>query len=78
MLALKSVRMTSTRKLLPQLVVRWVARLRFPYLVALTVGLFLIDLVVPDVIPFIDELLLGLAALILSQLKRPEPRASAE
>lgn len=72
MLGMESARMASTPKLWPQLFVRYVARLRFPYLVALTVGLFLIDLIVPDLIPFVDEVLLGLAAIILSQLKRPE------
>ena len=34
------------------------ARLRFPWLFALTAGLFLLDLVVPDPLPFFDETLL--------------------
>jgi hypothetical protein len=32
--------------------------------------LFLVDLVIPDMIPFADELLLGLLALLFASLKR--------
>jgi hypothetical protein len=42
------------------------ARLRFPVLFVIAAGLFLLDLVVPDLIPFIDEVLLGLAAALLA------------
>ena len=45
-------------------------RLRFPWLFAFTVGLFLVDLIVPDPIPFADEILLGLCALLLSRWKK--------
>ncbi len=44
---------------------RFASRLRFPQLFLLAAVLFAIDLVVPDVIPFADELLLGLLTLIL-------------
>lgn len=47
--------------------------LRFPVLAALTAGLFLLNLVVPDPLPFVDELLLGLLALLFSSL-RQRPR----
>lgn len=47
----------------------YAARLRFPKLVLLTAILFGIDLLVPDVIPFADEILLGLTAMILSLIK---------
>ena len=43
--------------------------LRFPKLVLLTTLLFAIDLLVPDAIPFADEILLGLTAMILSLIK---------
>ena len=53
---------------------RWflapLARLRFPKLFLLTAVLFAIDLVVPDVVPFVDELLLGLSTLLLGSLRR--------
>ena len=42
-----------------------VTRLRFPVLFVLSAALFAIDLVVPDFIPFADELLLGLATALL-------------
>lgn len=45
-------------------------RLRFPQLFVLVGALFLADLVVPDVIPFIDEILLGLATLLLGTWKQ--------
>jgi hypothetical protein len=47
----------------------WARRRRFPTLLAVTAGLFLIDLVVPDLVPFVDEILLGLATLILARWK---------
>jgi hypothetical protein len=46
------------------------ARLRFPTLFAVVAALFLIDLVVPDVIPFADELLLGLGTALLASWRR--------
>jgi len=48
----------------------YASRLRFPRLLALTSILFLADLVVPDAIPFIDEILLGLGATLLAMLKK--------
>lgn len=48
------------------------ARLKFPTLFKLTLALFAIDLLVPDLIPFIDEILLGLATLVLANWRRPE------
>ena len=58
------------------IVSRFASRLRFPTLFLITAGLFLIDLVIPDIIPFADELLLGLGTLLLGSLRkgtRPEP-----
>lgn len=49
------------------------SRLRFPTLFLVTAGLFVLDLLVPDFIPFIDELLLGLGTLLLSSWKRRGP-----
>ena len=56
-----------------ELIVRYVSSLRFPYLLALTAGLFLADLLFPDVIPFVDEALLGLLTLLLARMKRTAP-----
>ncbi len=50
--------------------IAYAGRLRFPTLFGLTATLFLIDLVVPDFIPFADEILLGLAALVLGRWRK--------
>ena len=56
-------------------VVAWLlsfaSQLRFPWLLALTVGLLLADLVIPDLIPFVDEILLSLTALVLASFRKP-------
>jgi hypothetical protein len=52
------------------ILVGYAARLRFPVLAALTAAAFLADLLIPDLIPFIDELALGLAAVFLGALRR--------
>ena len=49
---------------------RWFGRLSFPRLFLLAGALFLLDLAVPDFIPFADEILLGLGALVLSRWKK--------
>jgi hypothetical protein len=58
-------------------VVSWLtgiaAQLRFPWLLAMTVLLLLIDLAVPDLIPFVDEILLSLTALVLASFRKPKP-----
>jgi hypothetical protein len=46
------------------------ARLRFPVLFVVTALLFLVDLVFPDVVPFVDELLLGLGTALLGSWRR--------
>ena len=49
---------------------RFAAGLRFPRLVLFTAALFALDLLIPDAIPFADEILLGLLALILASIKK--------
>ncbi|HEX7110842.1 MAG TPA: DUF6116 family protein [Mizugakiibacter sp.] len=44
-------------------------RLRHPQLFVLIAALFLLDLLVPDPIPFVDEILLGLLTLALGRLR---------
>jgi hypothetical protein len=48
--------------------------LRFPWLALLTALLFLLNLFIPDAIPFVDEILLGLIAALLARLKRKPSR----
>jgi hypothetical protein len=62
--------------LLPLL--HWARRLRFPRLLGLTAALFLLTLVIPDPLPLVDELLLGLSTLLLANWKQrrlPPPEA---
>lgn len=47
----------------------WARRLRFPTLFKLTALLFVVDLAVPDLMPFADEILLGLGTLLLAAWK---------
>lgn len=49
---------------------RWLARLRHPQLFALVGALFLVDLVVPDMVPFLDELVLLAGTVLLGRWKR--------
>ena len=52
------------------LVGRFAAGLRFPTLFAITAALFVLDLLIPDVIPFVDEILLALGTLLLGSLRK--------
>lgn len=47
--------------------------LRYPKLLALTAAVFVVDLFIPDFIPFVDEILLGLMTLLLSRLRTRRP-----
>lgn len=58
---------------MPALILAFLSRLRFRWLFLFTAAIFLFDLVIPDFIPFVDEILLGAATLLLSQWKRSEP-----
>jgi hypothetical protein len=40
-------------------------------------GLFIIDLIIPDFIPFADEILLGLVSLLLAGLKKRDGQLEA-
>jgi hypothetical protein len=53
--------------------IRFAAGLRFPRLLAITAVLFILDLIIPDMIPFADEILLGLLSLLLASLKKRGP-----
>ena len=47
-------------------------RLKFKNLFLLILGLFVLDLLVPDMVPMIDEIILGLLAILLANLKKEE------
>ena len=56
----------------------WLSRLRSWQLFLLAGALFAADLVVPDPIPLIDEMMLGLATLLLGRWKRRRDVIDAE
>jgi len=58
-------------------ITQWAGNLKMPKLLALVATLFVVDLFVPDVIPFIDEIVLGLATIVLSNLKRKKREKTA-
>lgn len=62
---------------IPAAVERMTSKLRFPQLFLLVGALFLLDLLIPDLIPFADEILLGLLTVLLGSLQRPEPTEAA-
>ena len=67
------------RSLLATLVARFLPRLRYPYLFLILGGLFLVDLVIPDPIPMLDEVLLAVLTFLAATLttreeSRPPPR----
>ena len=65
---------------LTTLIQRYLPRLRYPYLFLILGGLFLVDLVIPDPIPLVDELLLAVLTFIAATFTtrreedRPPPR----
>ena len=56
------------------MILSFLRNLRFQQLFLLTLGLFVLDLIVPDVIPFIDELLLGLLTLLFAVWRKPKAK----
>ncbi|HZH43115.1 MAG TPA: DUF6116 family protein [Lysobacter sp.] len=62
-----------------QPLLRWAGGLRHPTLFKLTALVFVLDLFIPDLLPFADEILLGLGTLLLANWKNrrtlpPAPR----
>lgn len=66
-------------RLLPTFLVKRLQTLRFPHLFLLTAALWLLSVLVPDPLPFVDELVLTLGTLTLAAWRRrrvPDDRAS--
>jgi hypothetical protein len=51
-------------------VLAFLGRLKYPQLFKLTAALFVLDLLIPDLVPFADELLLAMGTLVLGNWKR--------
>lgn len=62
--------MESPRPTLVAFLVGFASRLRFPALAAATAMLFVIDLLIPDFIPFADEIVLGFLTVLLGSLRK--------
>ena len=70
--------MSFLRRIVPGLLYRFLSRLRFPTLFVVTTVVLLVDLIVPDALPFADEILLTLVSLLLGGVrKRKEELGSA-
>ena len=63
--------LSTPRRIVWGWVMRYASRLRFPKLFALAGLVFVLDFLVPDTIPFADEILLGLITLLLANLRKP-------
>lgn len=57
-------------------VVGFASRLRFPTLFKVTLALMVLSWLLPDPVPFMDEVITALATLVLANWKRREPAAS--
>ena len=53
-----------------EIFLQWAAKRRYPTLLKIVLGCFVIDLLVPDPAPFIDEVVLGVLSIVFAQLKR--------
>lgn len=49
---------------------RWSSSLRFPYLLLMTSLLFVANLFIPDMIPLLDEIIMGLVTVLLASLRK--------
>lgn len=59
---------TPARSPITALIQRFLPRLRYPYLFLILGGLFVVDLVVPDPIPLVDELMLAMLTFLAATL----------
>ena len=49
---------------------RFVGKLRYPQLFLITGAIFLLDLLIPDLVPFADEIVLALTTMLLGGIKK--------
>jgi hypothetical protein len=60
----------TSRNPLLRALMAWVGGLRYPQLFLLFGVLFGLDFLVPDAIPFLDEMMLGVGTLLLGSMRR--------
>ena len=68
---------TPTRSPVPEIVGSLVGRLKYPWVFALLVALLVVDLVIPDPIPFVDEMMLALLTFLVGSW-RTRQRGTSE
>lgn len=56
--------------MIPRPLMRFLERLRFPYLFVVMLVLLAADLLMPDPFPFVDELLLAVGTLLLASIRK--------
>jgi hypothetical protein len=69
-----------TRSPVQEIVGSLVGRLKYPWVFALLVAVFLADMIVPDPIPFVDEIMLALLTFLVGTWRtrdRGEPPESS-
>ena len=70
--------MSDAEDLRAGLIQRFLGRLRFPQLFTLAALLFVVDLLIPDLIPFADEILLGLMTTLFASWKTRQAPAAVK
>ena len=65
--------MSTAGKVAGSLLGRFASRLKYPQLFFVTLALFIVDLIVPDLFPFVDEILLGLLTILLGSWAEDRP-----
>jgi uncharacterized membrane protein len=66
------------RSPLVALLTTFFARLRYPWLFAVAAGLFLVDMIIPDLLPLADEILLAVVTVMLASRKVERAPAAAD
>jgi hypothetical protein len=61
-----------------RLIARVTAGMRFPTLFLIVGGLFLLDLFVPDLIPFYDEILMAMLTVLIGSIRKRGRTTDAE
>ena len=70
--------MAGPRSALIEWLTGYASGLRFPVLFAVVGAVFLLDLLIPDFIPFADEVLLGLLTVLIGSFRAQRGPAGAE
>ena len=63
---------------LPKAINQFASRLKFPQLFFLFLMVFVLDLLIPDFIPFIDEILFGLITLMFGMWKKRKEKVKLD